>query len=152
MSAQLQVSIAYRPPVAVLALMGELDLATADVLAASAADLIGRGHVNLVVDTSGLRFCDSSGLEAICEAGERATRAGGSMRLLAVRGTLERVLEITRPEHRFRPEGGEGTWAATAADPAQRWRPAGTPRAHGRTAAGRFTGRGPLTARVTAGR
>ncbi|MFC4536889.1 STAS domain-containing protein [Sphaerisporangium dianthi] len=147
MAAQFKVSIAYRPPVAVLALAGELDLATADILAASAKDLIGRGHTHLVMDVTGLRFCDSTGLEAILDAAERAAQAEGSLRLVSVGGVLRRVLEITRPEHPFRPDDlGEGAWSATAFRPAQPSRRVAPPRAGGRALLGRPCGQAPRAA------
>ncbi|WP_248965116.1 STAS domain-containing protein [Sphaerisporangium perillae] len=115
MSAQLKVSIAYRPPVAVLVLAGELDLASADLLAGSVDDLLRRGQKHFAVDVSDLRFCDSTGLDAILDARERAAGAGGSLRLVGVRGILGRILEITRSQHPFEPDDiVGGLWAVPA--------------------------------------
>ncbi|MET8145728.1 STAS domain-containing protein [Sphaerisporangium sp. NPDC005288] len=139
MAAQFEVSIAYRPPVVLLALAGELDLATADILVASAKDLIGRGHAHLALDVTDLRFCDSTGLEAMIAASERTAGAGGSLRLVGVRGILQRVLEVTRLEHPFRPDldGRPGDWSATAPSPVPSARPVTPPRVYARALVGR---------------
>jgi anti-sigma B factor antagonist len=96
MTVQLDLSVARHRPNTVLELAGELDIATADLLTAMIKELIRIGHTTLVLDVSGLRFCDSTGLEALLQSHDEAWKAGGSLRLVGVHGVLERVLEIAR--------------------------------------------------------
>jgi anti-anti-sigma factor len=44
---------------------GEADYDTSPALVRTCADLVERGAVNLVLDLSGLGFCDSSGINAL---------------------------------------------------------------------------------------
>ncbi|MEV7964574.1 STAS domain-containing protein [Sphaerisporangium sp. NPDC088356] len=110
---QLIISVSHHPPVTVLRLAGDLDLATAGLLAGILDDLVRNGHTTLVVDTSALDFCDVTGVDALMEGHAAADRAGGSLRLSGVHGFLHRVLEVTRlcevlQTTDFRPDGADG--------------------------------------------
>jgi len=96
MAAQLELFTTHHPRMTLVTLVGELDIATADVLTGTLNDLIRRGHITLALDVSGLRFCDSTGLEAFLLGHDEAWKNGGSLRLIGVHGILERVLELTR--------------------------------------------------------
>lgn len=78
-----------------VALAGELDIATGDVLRGVVDDLIQRGRTKLVVDASVLQFCDSYGLEALLDAYDALNGVGGSMCLTGVHGVLRLVLDVT---------------------------------------------------------
>ena len=80
---------------AVLTVVGEIDVYTAAVLRDAMQRLMNRGRVRLVLDLSGVPFCDSTGL-GVLVGGFKHTRArGGSFRLVNVSAHLERVLRIT---------------------------------------------------------
>ena len=83
-----------------LTLGGELDLATVPLLQEQ-LDRAGRGRGAVVIDLSGLRFIDSSGLHMLVRA-ERQLRASGGQ-LVLVRGprAVRRVFELTGLDRYF---------------------------------------------------
>ena len=73
----------------------EIDITNADGLREAMADAGARGHETFVVDMTGTRFCDSSGLQALLRAYERARDQGGRV-ILAIPGPhVLRILAIT---------------------------------------------------------
>ncbi|WP_335971132.1 MULTISPECIES: STAS domain-containing protein [Streptomycetaceae] len=74
---------------------GELDHYTADLLAGPITTAVEQGATRLVVDCSGLEFCDSTGLNVLLGARLQAEAGGGSVHLAAMRPTVARVFEIT---------------------------------------------------------
>jgi anti-sigma B factor antagonist len=105
MAVQFRISVSHRPPATVLKLAGELDLATAGLLGEALTEQLRNGRTTLVVDTSSLRFCDLTGLDALMEGRAAAESAGGSLRLSGVHGVLARVLEVTRICEELRTHG-----------------------------------------------
>ncbi|WP_327584649.1 STAS domain-containing protein [Nonomuraea sp. NBC_00507] len=81
--------------VTVLRLNGELDLGTGEAFTRACAQLLVRDQVKIVVDVSGLGFCDCSGLSAFIAEQREAERRGGYLRLLGVHGSLARLLTLT---------------------------------------------------------
>lgn len=78
----------------VLAFVGELDSSTAPTAHDTIRQLtIGAGD-QLVVDLTGLTFCDSSGIAALIAARDFAHRAGGEIALAAVPRHLGKVLGL----------------------------------------------------------
>jgi anti-anti-sigma factor len=71
---------------------GELDMATAPVLAAVLNDQ-QRRHVHL--DMSEVRFCDSAGLTALVEAHRDLLSRQGSLTLVGAGPRIQRLLRIT---------------------------------------------------------
>jgi len=82
-------------PLAVAAVGGEIDFHTAPILRSRALDLIEQGHMRLVLDLSGVGFCDSAGLNALINIWHAAQAAGGAMALAAVPPRLDRMLKLT---------------------------------------------------------
>jgi anti-anti-sigma factor len=82
------------PTPAGLRVDGELDLATARVLAAHLDPLPG-GAGDVVVDVSGIRFVDSTGLSVLVQAHHTARSAGRRLVLAAPSARVRRLLEIT---------------------------------------------------------
>ncbi|MFI0453004.1 STAS domain-containing protein [Actinomadura sp. 6N118] len=80
---------------AVLAVWGEIDLHTADTLRTALRELDAAGHHQLVVDFSGVSFCDATGLGALVAAHNRAGEHGGALRLAGVRPAQRRLLQIS---------------------------------------------------------
>jgi anti-sigma B factor antagonist len=90
----MQVSVAHRPPnTAVLILRGSLDIDTAPSLKANLNRLVERPSPRVVVDLSGLDFCDSMGVGVLVTAHGRAMERGGWVRLAAPSGFLRRLLD-----------------------------------------------------------
>jgi anti-sigma B factor antagonist len=84
----------------VLALGGELDLATVPLLQAR-LDLVVRGGGAVVIDLSGLRFIDSSGLSALVRAERQLRASGGQLALVYGSRAVRRAFELTRLDHYF---------------------------------------------------
>ncbi|MEV1239409.1 STAS domain-containing protein [Nonomuraea sp. NPDC050022] len=74
---------------------GDLDKLTAPRLRKVLTELIAAGHVSIVIDTSALAFCDSSGLWVLVEHQRKVGECGGSLGLTGVQGVLRRVLDVT---------------------------------------------------------
>lgn len=79
----------------IIAVVGELDIATAPVLVRELGPLADRGG-HLVLDLSRLRFCDCSGLNVLDLLRQRAAVCGGSVRLLAISPALRRLITLAR--------------------------------------------------------
>ncbi|OIV38597.1 metal ABC transporter substrate-binding protein [Mangrovactinospora gilvigrisea] len=80
----------------VVAPAGELDHDTADQL----REVLERTEESsagphLVVDCSGLEFCDSTGLNVLLGARLRAEARGGAVHLVAMRPAVARVFDVT---------------------------------------------------------
>ncbi|MFH8760655.1 STAS domain-containing protein [Streptomyces atroolivaceus] len=80
---------------AVIALSGEFDIATAPAARSRALELIAAGHPHLVADLTGVTFCDSSGLGALIGIWRCAEDADGSLTLAAIPERLGRLLSVT---------------------------------------------------------
>ena len=90
----MQVSVAHHPPnTAVLVLRGSLDIDTAPSLKANLNRLVQRPAPRVVVDVSGLDFCDSMGVGVLVTAHGQAMDRGGWVRLAAPSGFLRRLFE-----------------------------------------------------------
>jgi anti-sigma B factor antagonist len=78
-----------------LALMGELDLASAPVLEARlrAADV--EEHSDVALDLAQLSFVDATGLKVILNAHRRAAWRGGRVTLLNPSSDIRRLLSLT---------------------------------------------------------
>jgi anti-sigma B factor antagonist len=84
-----------RPDAVVLAVSGELDVASAPMLRAHVRFALGGRPARLVLDLAGLRFCDAAGLSVLAMAQNAATRDGASLALAAVPRPVSRLLEMT---------------------------------------------------------
>jgi anti-sigma B factor antagonist len=86
----------------VLHLSGELDISTETELAGALRGVIdaqdrpdANDRPDIVVDLAELSFIDSSGVRALLEGNERATRRGTRLRARNARGIVARVLYLT---------------------------------------------------------
>jgi anti-sigma B factor antagonist len=80
----------------VLAVTGELDVATAPRLRQEAVRLSTAGQHRLVIDLSGVGFLDSTGLGVIVGVLKRMRTHGGELVLAAAEPQVRKVFEITR--------------------------------------------------------
>jgi anti-anti-sigma factor len=89
----LKVEIKQEGRVCVLSIGGELDIATAPVLAAEAAPIRGAGAERLVVDLSGLEFIDCYGIRALAAVTQTAP-PGCPVVVHGAGGRVRKVLDI----------------------------------------------------------
>lgn len=81
--------------VAVVGLVGRLDLLSAWAVKERLAAAVAEGHQRLVVDLRNVPFMDSSGLAALI-SGLKATRlAGGDLRVACATDQTAMILELT---------------------------------------------------------
>lgn len=83
------------PPLTVVAVTGEIDVATAPSLRALLVDLVADGKVNLVVDLVGVGFLDSTALGVLVSTVKRVRTDGGDLALVCASPHILKVLEIT---------------------------------------------------------
>jgi anti-sigma B factor antagonist len=85
-----------------MSLGGEIDLYTAPRLHGElVAILSGDEPVQVVVDMSGIEFCDSTGMNVLLAAQRRAREQGGDLELAAPRPAIRKVLQVTGLESVF---------------------------------------------------
>ena len=77
----------------VMTVRGHLDIDSAPVLATTLDQVLGRPVPRIVVDLSGVDFCDSTGLSEFVVGHNRAAAAGGWVRLAAPSPWLTRLLD-----------------------------------------------------------
>ncbi|MFA1549693.1 STAS domain-containing protein [Actinomadura chokoriensis] len=92
---ELNVSTASQGGHAVVTATGELDLYTAPRLQAALAGLLREQVTRIVVDLSGVEFCDSTGMNVLLSAMKRLKEQGGSLELAAPRPAVQRILQVT---------------------------------------------------------
>lgn len=83
------------PAHAVVALRGELDLATAAHAGGSLERLIARGASSILVDAGELSFCGAAGLRVLLACHAHLRSDGGTFGILNPSDQLQRLLEIT---------------------------------------------------------
>ncbi|GGY46944.1 STAS domain-containing protein [Streptomyces tanashiensis] len=88
------------PGTVVLTLDGELDHDTAEPLRNALGE--SSGAVRVVVDCSGLRFCDSTGLNVLLKARLRLLAEGGRVDLAGLQPPVDRIFEVTGALQVFR--------------------------------------------------
>ena len=85
-----------------MSVAGEIDLYTAPRLHSElVAALSGDEPVQLVIDMSGVEFCDSTGMNVLLAAHRRAREQGGNLELAAPRATVMKILQVTGLETVF---------------------------------------------------
>jgi anti-sigma B factor antagonist len=86
----------------VVALSGEIDLYTAPRLQSQLASELNVDHpVRLVVDMSGVDFCDSTGMNVLLAAQRMAREHGGNVELSGPRPAVRKILQVTGLESVF---------------------------------------------------
>lgn len=114
--------------VAVFALAGELDLATVDTVRAAAEPACAKGQ-HVVLDLSGVGFCDSTGLGMIISLFRQANSAGGQLLLASPLPRIRYLLEISGVDQvvPIRDTVDEAVQSRTNDNPVRRanFRPAG---------------------------
>jgi anti-sigma B factor antagonist len=85
----------------VIAVRGELDLATAGAFSEPLLAAIEAGKTNVVVDLCEVVFIGSNGLATLLNALRRLTRRGGRLSIATANPTVLRMFEITRTDSTF---------------------------------------------------
>jgi anti-anti-sigma factor len=100
----------------VVAMLGELDLATAPRLAFRIDAARGRGARRLVVDLTAAEFCDSTGLRALVGCRREVVAGGGRMALAVLEDSAVARMFALAGAHELMPvyDGLEPALAALA--------------------------------------
>lgn|SRR3954449_5572684 len=85
----------------VLAVSGEIDMATAPMLRERIHALIADQKSNLVVDLDDVGFLDSTALGVLVGGLKRARTDGGEIRIACAQPRVRKVFEITRLDSAF---------------------------------------------------
>lgn len=83
-----------RSQMAVIVVLGEIDMATVPRLLATVDDEIARGKTDLLVDLARVEFIDVTGVRALIETRERARDSGGWLRLRDPSPAVRRVFSL----------------------------------------------------------
>jgi anti-sigma B factor antagonist len=79
----------------VVALGGDLDIASVPAVRERLLSLLRPGASRLVIDMSAVRYADASGLEVLVSTQRRAVLLDGTLRLAALQPEVARVLTVT---------------------------------------------------------
>jgi len=91
-----RITVELRAGGPVIALRGELDVATAPIAETAFLDIWHlHGFSNAVVDLTQLSFCDCTGLNLLLHLHRHALAGAGWVRLVGAEPRLRRMLEIT---------------------------------------------------------
>ena len=89
------VEVAQHDGWAVVAISGQVDLATAPALKERMLELVTGGHDHLVCDLTSTEFLDSTALGALVSVLKRLKTKGGEMRLVCTSPPILKVFDIT---------------------------------------------------------
>ena len=90
----MEIQVERRAAVAVLAIAGSVDGATAPALVAAFREEVGGGWIRIVGDFSRVDYTSSAGLRALLETVKETRQRGGDLRLAAVQPEVRRVLDL----------------------------------------------------------
>jgi anti-sigma B factor antagonist len=79
----------------ILVLAGEIDLSVGDTLRTQILDLLQPGGVPLLIDMTGVRFCDSTGLNVAVDAKRHADGCGCALVFFGLSERVEKVFRVT---------------------------------------------------------
>lgn len=83
-----------RGTVPIVSLRGELDIAGADAFGDLVLEVLLRHGPDVVIDASGLVFCDARGLGALVRSANEARRAGGRLTLVRPGRQVHRLIRL----------------------------------------------------------
>jgi len=90
----LDVSVVLRDDAAVIRVRGEVDIANAELLAASVDEACAADRPAVVFDVAEMTYCDSSTIRVLSNAVKRCVAANIRMSVIGAHGAVRRVLEI----------------------------------------------------------
>ncbi|MEV7907849.1 STAS domain-containing protein [Streptomyces anulatus] len=93
---ELKVSTRSHAGHTVMVIVGEIDLYTAPGLQAEFTRLLQESPAtHVVIDMSGVEFCDSTGMNVLLSALKRLRERGGTLELAAPRPAVRKILQVT---------------------------------------------------------
>jgi anti-anti-sigma factor len=99
--AEMSLSILSRPAFTIARLEGDLDVATTPVLRERLLGVLGPGVRLLIIDLSGVSFCDVSALAALIGTQRRARGLGITVRLAGPPPQMAKLLCATGLDRHF---------------------------------------------------
>lgn len=100
---------------AVIAIRGDLDLATADPAVRYVKEIIDRHDGPVSADLSGVAFCDACGLGALIRIAAYAEQAGRRLELARPSRAVARIMRLTHVDDRLLEPALAGLGPAAAA-------------------------------------
>jgi len=94
-------SVLSRPTCTIAMLAGALDIATIPALRERLVNVLGSAARLLIIDLSGVSFCDVAGLAMLIDTQRRASGQGVTVRLAAPRPQLAKLLRTSRLDRSF---------------------------------------------------
>ncbi len=98
-----------------LAVSGEVDIATAPRLRKQLDELMEMDQTDVVVDLDGIDFLDSTGLGVLVGALKRLRARGGELHLICTQPRIHKVFDLTGPTKMFQIHKTVGDAVAGAA-------------------------------------
>ncbi|MGI8794747.1 MAG: STAS domain-containing protein [Acidimicrobiales bacterium] len=90
-----KVEVRYERERLVVAVTGEVDLATTPFLTERLTELAERGPVTVVLDTRGVAFMDSAGVAALIKAHHALVACGGALHLGPMSDAVTKILGLS---------------------------------------------------------
>ena len=91
----LGLELSERDGYSVLAVSGEVDVATVPRLREQLHGLVAQGDTSIVVDLDAVDFLDSTGLGVLVGALKRVRSSGGELYLVCTQPRIRKVFEVT---------------------------------------------------------
>jgi anti-sigma B factor antagonist len=93
---ELNVSSRFHDDHTIVTICGEIDLYTAPRLHSELAGLLAEGMPpRVVIDMSGVEFCDSTGMNVLLSCLRRARERGGELEIAAPKPAVRKILQVT---------------------------------------------------------
>jgi anti-sigma B factor antagonist len=93
---ELNVSSRFHDDHTIVTISGEIDLYTAPRLHSELAGLLAEGMpARVVIDMSGVEFCDSTGMNVLLSCLRRARERGGELEIAAPKPAVRKILQVT---------------------------------------------------------
>ena len=103
---ELNVSSRFHDDHTIVTICGEIDLYTAPRLHSELVGLLAEGMPpRVVIDMSGVEFCDSTGMNVLLAAQRMAREHGGNVELSGPRPAVRKILQVTGLESVFTVTG-----------------------------------------------
>jgi anti-anti-sigma factor len=99
--AEMSLSVLSRSGLTIARLEGDLDIGTTPVLRERLLGVLGPGVRLLIIDLSGVSFCDVSALAVLIGIQRRARGLGSTVRLAAPRPQMAKLMRVTGLDRHF---------------------------------------------------
>ena len=93
---ELNVSSRFRDDHTIVTISGEIDLYTAPRLHSELAAVLADGMpTRVVIDMSGVEFCDSTGMNVLLSCLRRVRERGGELEIASPKPAVRKILQVT---------------------------------------------------------